>query len=290
MEFLELAARGKTAWWRYGVAVILALLLWIAGLIAIFIPILLFKLAPSDFSQLIVDPSRPAFFYGATGLMFGLLVLALALAAYLMHRKTMADIIGRWRWSYTLTAAGLWLVFCVAAALLDYGLRPSGFRVTLGSQWLTLALWAAPSLAIQTFAEEFIFRGYITQGLLLAVKRPLIAAAISSVIFATAHIPNGVPEAVNALAFGFVTALIAMRTGGIAFTWGLHFTNNLFAAVVVVSTSDVLHGSPAIITQATPGLMWFDVAAACVGFAAIAWAAVRVSQNQAMVGALRFRT
>ena len=129
-----------------------------------------------------------------------------------------------------------------------------------------LAIWAFTGLAIQTFAEEFVFRGYVTQALLLASRRPAVAALFSGLLFGALHIPNGTPQAIWATCFGVVAALIAIRTGGLAFTYGLHLANNLFAGVIVVSTGDVFKGIPGVITQSTPQIMGWDVG---VGVAAM---------------------
>jgi hypothetical protein len=84
----------------------------------------------------------------------------------------------------------------------------------------------------------------------------------------------------NATVVGVVTALIAIRTGGIAFTYGLHLINNLFGAVVVVSSSDVFKGSPGLITQTTPNLMWWDVGSGAVMLALVAWLILSRTQRR----------
>jgi len=73
----------------------------------------------------------------------------------------------------------------------------------------------------------------------------------------------------NAVVFGIVCAMIAMRTGGLALTFGLHLANNYFGAVIVVSGNDVFRGSPGIITQTTPQLVWWDL---CLGLLVLAGA------------------
>jgi membrane protease YdiL (CAAX protease family) len=270
-EFLELAARGKTAWWRYPLTILLAVVLW---LLLCVIGIVAFELAgavPADISQELTQPKHIEVFYGGTGLLFGGLLIAMAVAVRLVHGKRVRDTIGLWSWRRVATGAGVWLAVCLVAGGLDYLIQPAGFSATASAATATLALWAVPSLIVQTFTEEFIFRGYVTQALLLATRRPLVAAVLSGLAFAALHIPNGWPQAASAAAFGVITALIAMRTAGIALTFGLHLVNNLFGAVIVVSANDVFRGSPALITQATPQLMWLDAAAPFVALAAALW-------------------
>ncbi len=54
-----------------------------------------------------------------------------------------------------------------------------------------------------------------------------------------------------------VLAFLALETGGLALGWGLHLVNNLFAGIVVVSSSDVFNGAHALFGQNTPGLNGF---------------------------------
>ena len=172
-----------------------------------------------------------------------------------------------------LLGAGLWLFMDAIMSWADMTAAPSGFRWSAAPGTLLLAACAAPALAVQTFTEEVLFRGYVTQGLLLATRRTVPTALISGLLFGALHIPNGWPQAANAVLFGIILALIAMRVGGIAFTYGIHLANNLFGAVVLVSGGDAFKGSPGLFTQNTPQLMWWD---ALVGAAALAAVAVLV--------------
>jgi membrane protease YdiL (CAAX protease family) len=254
-------------------------------LVALLVGLTLAKLLPADIATELVEPGHIAVFFGGTGVLFGALTVAFALAIRLIHGKRFRDVAGVWRWTLVMRGAALWLAVCILAAIGDYLIEPHGFRLTASGATLTLVIWVLPSLAVQTFAEEFIFRGYLTQALFLATRRPLVTAMLSGLAFALLHIPNGWPQAASAAAFGAVTALIAIRTGGIAFTFGLHLANNVFGAVIVVSANDVFRGAPALVTQSTPDLMWLDAAVPMLAFAAAlwvvgvrpGWAAARVS-------------
>jgi membrane protease YdiL (CAAX protease family) len=285
--YLEFARRGRNEWWRYIATPAAGFTVWLALLVGLTLTATVTHLLPPDFSETAKDASHPAVFYSFTGVIFAAFAVAIALAAYFIQGKRPADIIGAWRLRDTATGAGVWLVLCVAGALIDYLVQPGAFHLTFGPATGVLALFAIPSLGAQTFCEEFLFRGYVTQGLLLATKRPLVTAAISGAIFASLHIPNGWPQAAGALLFGIVAAMIAMRTGGLAFTWGMHAANNLFGAILVVSTDDVLHGSPGVFTVSAPDLAWFDAAVSAVAFALIwvvvirRWPADRGADEQA---------
>jgi len=266
MSYLDYAGRGLNAGWRYALALLVGSLLTVALATAILLPLQLTQMLPPDWIVEAQDPSHPVSFFVFSGMSFGLLALGLAIAARWVQKKRPRDLVGAWSSRLFCLGFGIWLVALVAAALVDYAIAPSGFRVTANAGTPLLLLMACIGLAIQTFSEEFIFRGFLTQGLLLATKRALPAAILSGLIFGAVHLPNGAPQAASATVFGIVLALIAIRTGGIAFTFGLHFINNLFGAVVLVSQGDAFRGSPGLFSQDTPHLMWWDMA---VGSAAL---------------------
>lgn len=273
--FLALAARGKNAWWRYLVSGIAACAF--ATLMLTVLSIVLGKahvLPPDVAAQLQQPKDAPIFFLGM-GIVFAALTIGLMAAAFLFQRKRPGDIIGRWRWRLFLWGFGTWAGLQCVLALIDFIIAPHGFSVSVTSGTGALAISALAGLSAQTFAEEFIFRGYITQAMLLATKRPLPAAMISGLLFGALHIPNGVPQAINAGVFGIACALIAIRTGGICLTFGLHLVNNLFGAVILVSTSDVFKNSPGLLTQNTPQLLWSDLGLTSLALLGVLWLVLR---------------
>ncbi len=267
--YLAYALRGRTSPWRYLVGCLAALALAVLGVVALAV-LQLLHLLPADFANGLQDPGQPAKFYPATAAVFGLLLLGFVGAAKWVHGKRFTDVVGAWRWRAFGQGLAIWIPVLLASALVDALIAPAGFTVTANAQTPKLAVLALGGLAIQTFAEEFVFRGYLTQGLLAATRRTVPAALISGVLFGAMHIPNGLPQAVSATVFGIVLAAIAIRTGGIAFTFGLHLANNLFGAVVVVSSGDAFRGSAGVVTQNTPQLMWWDAAAGVVGLLLVA--------------------
>jgi len=270
-SYLDYARRGRNAWWRYLLTIALALAVGIALEVAIVIGLILMHLAPREFATELLKPAHPVVFFAGNGVAFAVILAAFAAAIRLVQKKTPADVIGEWRWGRFAAGLGLWTACLVLLTLADFLIRPGGFSWTASGRTPALALASLFGLGVQTFAEEFVFRGYLTQGLLLATKRPAPAAILSGLVFGAMHIPNGGPQWANATLFGFVAALIAIRTGGIAFTFGVHLINNLFGAVVVVSAGDVFNGAPGLVTQSTPGLMWWDVGLGAAMLAVPAW-------------------
>lgn len=259
MNYLNYAARGQNAGWRYLLALVLACVFAVVVGVLASVAIQSGNLLPHDWITAAQDPGQPITFFLFNGIVFGLLVLGLAVSVFWIQQKRPADLLGWWSWRLFGLGAAIWLLALSIAALIDFAIAPGGFHLTASPATARLALAALVGLAMQTFAEEYIFRGHITQGLILAIRKPLPVALLSGFIFGAVHVPNGWPQAASATVFGVLLALVAIRTRGISFTFGLHLVNNVFGAVVLVSAGDVFHGSPGIFSQNTPHLMWWDM-------------------------------
>jgi membrane protease YdiL (CAAX protease family) len=278
--FFEFAARGKTAWWRYLISCVLAFPIAIfIGTVIIFCLEALHRF-PNNLAAELLRPSHPFVFFLGTGTIFGTLLVGLIVAMAVLQNKHFRDVVGRWTWKMVFWGLALWGAVEIIANMLDFLIAPSGFRITASSGTRDLAIWALLGLSVQTFAEEFIFRGYLTQAFLLATKRPLAAALASGLLFGALHLPNGAPQAVVAVLFGIVMSLIAIRTGGIAFSFGVHLMNNLFGAVIVVSADDVFKGSPGVISQNTPQLLWWDFGVTAVALVGTLWFTTVIGKSE----------
>ena len=280
MDMLDYARRGRTAGWLYAVTAAVALGIWLLMVVAVAAALAISHRLPADLAQQLARPSRPGVFLGANGLMFAGLLAAFALAARLVQKRRFTDIVGAWSWRLFGLAAAAWTLALIVMTLADLAIAPSGFRVSASGATLWLSLWSVAALAPQTFTEEFIFRGFLTQGLLLAFKRPLPAAILSGLVFGAVHIPNGWPQAASAAVFGILAARLAIRFAGIAFTFGLHLVNNLFGAILVVSQSDVFRGLPGVLSQTTPQLMWWDTATTTLCLGAVTAVALRLTRRR----------
>jgi membrane protease YdiL (CAAX protease family) len=258
-SFIEFAARGKNAWWRYVASLVAGGLATVALFTAATLLLSLLHIIPRDFAAQFTRPRDPRVFFGGVAMVFAAFLAGSAGAIAVVQRKRIGDVIGRWRWSAFFRGVVVWSIVQAAITLIDFEIAPGGFRLTLGHGTLLLAVTALIALPTQTFAEEFVFRGWLTQGLLLLLKRPLAAALSAGAIFGALHLWNGAPQAIQAFIFGSLYALIAIRTGGIGLPFGLHLANNYFDAVVAVSAGDVFRGCPGILLQDTPQLVWSDI-------------------------------
>ncbi len=269
-EYLTHANQGKNEWWRYSLTILVGLAAAIVAGSLVSIGLAVIKLLPADIALQHNRPTDPWLFFGAIAVLFAFVCGGIAGAAKLIQRKRLRDIIGCWRWSLYGSGLAVSIVIQTLLAAIDFAIAPSGF--TAGNHMAPLlAVWVLCALSIQTFAEEFVFRGLLTQGILLALRRPLPAACVSGLVFGAMHLSNGWPQAINALFFGIVCAYLAIRTGGIALTCGIHLANNYFGAIGVVSSGDVFKGLPGLFVQNTPQLEWWDLALAIMALLALPW-------------------
>ncbi|QZQ56166.1 CPBP family intramembrane metalloprotease [Curtobacterium sp. TC1] len=108
--------------------------------------------------------------------------------------------------------------------------------VSLGTLTLTIVL-VVLLVPFQGAAEEFVFRGFLMQTIASWIPRrtgTVIAVAVSTVVFAVLHIPNGynVWGILDVGSFGLIAAIIVLRTGGLEATVLQHAFNNIMIFVL----------------------------------------------------------
>jgi len=274
-DYFTYANRGRNAWQRYLATIALGFIFAVVAASLLSILLALSKLLPPDAAQQLGQPSDPWLFFGMVAVLFAFICGGIAGAARLIQDKTLWDIIGCWRWSRFGWGLAVWALVQFLLAAIDFAVAPSGFH--RGDHLSpALALWVLGAILIQTFAEEFVFRGLVTQGIFLMLRRPLPSACVSGLLFGAAHLTNGWPQAINAVWFGIICAYLAIRTGGIALTCGIHLANNYFGAIGVVSAGDVFKGLPGLFVQNTPQLEWWDLALAILTMSVMPWVLQRL--------------
>jgi len=109
--------------------------------------------------------------------------------------------------------------------------------VSVGTLTLTVVL-VVLLVPFQAAAEEYVFRGFLMQTIgswiPLRIVGTVVAVAVSTVVFALLHIPNGynVWGILDVGSFGLVAAVIVLRTGGMEATVLQHAFNNIMIFVL----------------------------------------------------------
>ncbi|MFH8773856.1 lysostaphin resistance A-like protein [Streptomyces sp. NPDC017958] len=210
-----------------------------------------------------------------------LLLLALATPVVLLAVRwigqrpagTVSSVTGRLRWR--------WLTLCVLTALPIVGLAMGGMLLLPadGGEEFRWAGWPVfgPALAmlvvlvpLQAAAEEYVFRGWLTQAVGAFLRSPWCALLPQAGLFAAAHgwgTPWGFADLV---VFGAAAGWLTWRTGGLEASIGLHTVNNILAFAFSAATVDGLK-SDETAADATWPLVAFDVASIALYTAAVVW-------------------
>jgi membrane protease YdiL (CAAX protease family) len=156
--------------------------------------------------------------------------------------RWVASVAGGVRWS--------WLLRCCLAAALVIGLGTAALVAADGGLSYRppgnaglLALVVLVSTPLQAAGEEYFFRGWLNQavGSLLPRAAPgaVVAALVSSTLFALAHGQQDPWLFVDRFGYGMVACWLVWRTGGLEASIALHAVLNLFAFGLAIASNQV---------------------------------------------------
>jgi uncharacterized protein len=126
-------------------------------------------------------------------------------------------------WGVGIVAGAAGLMAAVAALLVTRALQYDGQEGSAAA-WLYVVLSQAALFTIAAYAEEVLFRGYAFQAL-ARVSGPVVAAVLTSVLFAVAHARNpsvGAFALINIFLAGMLLALAYLRTLSLWFATAVH--------------------------------------------------------------------
>lgn len=238
-------------WWRYIIGVIAA----IVG-VGIFSMPHAFALFAKSFSGE-ADQSRfddmnylMTLFEPNLNLVFLLLpfvggLIVLLLMVKFLHRQSFTMLTTareKIDWKRIWFAFFFWGIISSGLILLDYFANPEGyewnFKPVQFSILLVIAILLVP---LQTSFEEYLFRGYLMQGIGALVKNRWFPLLFTSVVFGLLHIANpeieklGYILLVYYIGTGFFLGVMTIMDDGLELAIGFHAANNLFTALLVTA-------------------------------------------------------
>ena len=254
-------------WWRplvglilftivYGIAVIVSFLVGIVGL------------APTE-SQL-EDLSTPGVLF-LTNLATIVAIPVVWMVWAVVHGMRIgwsSSVLGRLRWRLFPLYAALALITLgpvICLSLLPTFLDAPVVEAVPSFGWLlVVVIFTTP---LQSAAEEYLFRGYLSQAIAGWVGRPVagavVAALVTATLFSLAHLPPDLPTFLQRFAVGLAASAVVWLTGGLEAAIALHAINN----VVVFLLAGALGGGVATETFSDDG-GWLDVALVTVALSA----------------------
>ena len=255
-DLLVAPARRRPALWRLALGVLLVAGVWVLAVVGLFEGA--FALAGGE-----AFPRWAVRLEGGDDPLAVLLVLATfagpfagaLLAARLLHGRGPGTLFGpRGRVLRDFAAAAAVVAGVYALGLGLWGLRFDSLPGLPPGAW---ALWLGPALlavALQTGAEELVFRGYLQTQLAARFASPLAWAVAPSLLFGAVHWDPGAPLPIAlaimgaAALFGLIAADLTARTGSIGAAWGLHMANNAFALLLLATPGSL----PGLALRLTP--------------------------------------
>jgi uncharacterized protein len=145
-------------------------------------------------------------------------------------------------WKRILFSFSLWSVITVGTTLISFYFQPEDFVFNFKLQpFLIFLVLAIALIPLQTSFEEYLFRGYIMQGLGVVTKSRLIPFITTSVLFGIMHIANpevdkmGYVILIYYIGTGFFLGILTLMDEGLELSLGFHAANNLVGALLITS-------------------------------------------------------
>lgn len=181
-------------------------------------------------------------------------VVFLAVAIWIIktfHGRSWTEVINgtkRVRWSRFFVGLAVWGTLLVVSFVISYMTDPDNFEFRFEPvRFILLTLITLTMIPIQSSCEEFVFRGYLAQGVASWTGSRLWALLIPSVLFALLHSANpevakygfGVMMA-NYFLTGLTFGLISLLDDGIELAMGAHSINNILGSILTTYEGSAL--------------------------------------------------
>ena len=252
--YIEQVQKNLSDWWRYVLGVLIAII----GVVIFSIPhsvALIAKIATGDVDMDKIGASDTAYIMGLfeSNLSFlyillpfaGGLIFLLFIAVKFLHKQSITNLTtsrAKIDWSRVAFAFILWGVISTAMTMVDIYLSPDDYVFNFEiNRFLILAVIAICLVPLQTSFEEYMFRGYLMQGIGNIFRNKWVPLIVTSVAFGLLHIAN--PEVdklgniimIYYIGTGFFLGILTLMDEGMELALGFHAANNLFTALLVTA-------------------------------------------------------
>lgn len=145
-------------------------------------------------------------------------------------------------WKRIWFAFFLWGTITSSFIVLGYFLDPNSYVLNFNlGPFLILAVIAIILIPLQTSFEEYLFRGYLMQGIGAFTKTRWIPLFFTSIMFGLMHMAN--PEVENVgpmimiyyIGTGLFLGILTLMDEGLELALGFHAANNLFGALLITA-------------------------------------------------------
>jgi membrane protease YdiL (CAAX protease family) len=260
MNYIQQAFTGKLGMWKYLVVSIVFFGFMGLNMLAIFLldldvdQLMKDQIAQKGTNQVLIENLVP-FAIGLGAVFFWV--------KYVHNQKIRSLTTSRKRvdWKRVFFAFSLWGVITTLFVLIDYNVAPEDYVLNFQLEpFLYLVLIGVLLIPLQTSFEEYFFRGYLMQGIGIAVKNRWLPLIVTSLVFGLLHIANpeveklGYGILVYYIGTGFFLGIITLMDEGLELALGFHAANNLITALLVTANWTAFQTDSILIDVSIPAL------------------------------------
>ncbi|WP_299683703.1 CPBP family intramembrane glutamic endopeptidase [uncultured Dokdonia sp.] len=268
--FIEQAYKGLHEGWRYIIGFLIVFFLgWqIIGVIPLTTSAFMRSSGLKDFMEssqemfINLYPGESNFYLVLVIFTFiGGLIALVPVVKYLHRQRFVKMLTARSKldWKRVFFAFGIWGAFSIITTFVGYYLAPEDLQWNFNLMpFLGLLAITFLLLPLQTSFEEFLFRGYLMQGIGMAAKNRLTPLIITSLIFGLMHGLNPEIEKLGYsvlsvyVGIGLFLGIITLMDDGMELALGFHAANNMFIALLVTSDWTALQTNSVFLDVSEP--------------------------------------
>ncbi|MGO3181728.1 MAG: lysostaphin resistance A-like protein [Aequorivita sp.] len=249
--YIQQAFKSLHEWWRYLVGFIIIFVASQLGTIPLIVAVALKVFTDGGDIEALQDQSVLMSVLDSNLTLFLMLfsfavgLLAVYLVVRYLHKQAFVELTTSRKktdWGRVFFSFGLITITTLVVTLLDYYSNPEDYVMQFELvPFIILAVIAVIMIPLQTSFEEYLFRGYLMQGIGVLSKNRWLPLIITSVVFGGLHMAN--PEVdklgniimIYYIGTGFFLGIMTLMDEGMELALGFHAGNNLITAVLVTA-------------------------------------------------------
>lgn len=249
--YIEQAFKSLHEWWRYLIGVIIIFLATQIGSIPLVLAVA-FKafttggdIESLQNTEVLMTTLNSNLTLFLMLLSFAIGLLGIYFVVRFLHRQPFVELTTSRKktdWGRVFFGFGLIATFTIILTGIDYYSNPEDYVVQFDLvPFVILAVIAVIMIPLQTSFEEYLFRGYLMQGIGVLAKNRWLPLILTSVVFGGLHMAN--PEVgklgsiimIYYIGTGFLLGIMTLMDEGMELALGFHAGNNLVAALLVTA-------------------------------------------------------
>lgn len=258
--YLRLMLARDWAWWRPVLGLLLFSVLYAVAAIIVVLAVLVTGVVPVANLLDLIDPG--VLLMTNLSLIVAIpIVWACWAVAHGLRPGWSSSVVGRLRWRLLRPLTWRALATLGVGVLLTIGISvvaDGGGLTGPDSSYVWLLVVVLLTTPLQSAAEEYVFRGYLSQAVAGWIRSEragaVTAAVLTAVLFSAAHAPPDVLTFLDRFVFGLAASAVTWLTGGLEAAIVLHAVNNVVVFLVAgllgdgVATSVVPTGVGLLVT------------------------------------------